>query len=1273
MANVTARCDLMQNAFPAGPLSLQGKFHVVEDTNGEHMIFSIDKRGKLCLVVKGDDGHNELINLSTSLALSDSSKITALAVTQSRRHLVHLAFAVNKSDGCDELYVMKPMPAERRGWLDPAALRAALYMGQQSNVSISDILMGNGNDRTDAEYPELYLTVKLAGKSTQDIWAITVSNSTASWQRENLFQMTVNVDKIVSMCVGNIGNPKFKTLYRGLFVLYEQASSIAPLQLRFVGLDFGLATPSMQSFELPVPANARLVASFDNPEGFTDLFICADTVLWRSAVDCFTKAQTPYQKPLAYHSSAEMTSPEPMAALSLKQVSVVQAGDKVSLWTLDQSSLLSYQEFQVFPKPTSDKKTPQSPPQELSPPIPLLERSSNSASFASIQNPRFGQKLFVINDNSMTMSMLQQSVETRIWQAPIDVMIPDSDEIREFMSHTISIQIEDESKMPLNNQELVLCCSTSAEMLVNGVSARGSPVGTVVKTDEQGSLTVIIPADGIAAPVLAVKDVPGSSNPLGGRTINIDPMQKLWDQMAQITTVKDLRNLKLPDGTSFVNVDMSEKDLEKAVKAIQDLNKARQDLGSRDSHAVTTMTGHADRQWGAWFWIKTRIQEAYEWAVEKIGAAYKFIIKIAGKVWEFIVENFPQIAAVLQKILEVISKGWEWVKQRFEEVFPWNDIFSVKNALVNITTAGVILGSDVFASLESKVDECFGDLRKKVRSLKDKTLPKELTDIRFSKDPPMPNGMEKNEVTDLIKSPQMQYGVYHLRHSASKQSDSGMIGPRSEGETSFDRLFKRLSGIWDSVTALAVRFGANIADLFSNKEFDLNTLIAKVGLEFVEDALVIMQRAVTALLGSLSDLLLELTDAMNADIKIPVIGPLYSKLTQGSRFTALDVICLLLAIPSTIAYKKIIGPLPKEDKGYQQLVQPNALKGALDLRMGRIKSGEVLSRPLSGPNGLASIQMMSFHHIDETPQVLKRMSSQEVNEKTSNGADRENAQHAKKNNQESAETIKHPSESVKMTETTTLQNNMINIHQTQGGKAQFNGIGASRDIEYQAVIQKARVWWVEVGKPCSKILKVMFPAASLLYTVAYKLPKAMVSGEKQGIKRSLSGLLMKLVLWVGHGVLVCFPKFKDTSKEFWSLAEAAFNDVVFGWKFIIWTIPGFFPIAGHVINEYVGCCAEAVAGITQTIALMAMHVDVYAIAKASYPWYRCPEEYLNVLAKVAVAAAVMTKGKEPWSLGFAFGLTTVGKHWTLIRTGIEKEPDNNDDGKYNSSALDDTV
>ncbi|KAL9023153.1 MAG: hypothetical protein Q9180_008361 [Flavoplaca navasiana] len=329
-------------------------------------------------------------------------------------------------------------------------------------------------------------------------------------------------------------------------------------------------------------------------------------------------------------------------------------------------------------------------------------------------------------------------------------------------------------------------------MLVNGASVRGSPAGTTVNVDKQGSLTVIIPSDGMAAPVLNIKDVPGSNKLLDGRTIDIDPMQKFWDQMT---------------------ANMSERDLHKGLQAIQDMCKARQDLASGGSQNISATATNADRRCGTLFRLK--IQEAFHWTVEKIRAAYRFVVHIAGQVWKFIVENFPQLAAAMQKILLMISKGWEWVKDKLEKIFPWKDILAVKHALV-------------ISDLEQKAYECFIDLRKK-----DKTLPKELTNIRISKDPPPPEGMKSTTLADMLKSPQMQYGAYHLWHSASKQSESGLIGPRSEGDTSFDRLFKRLSGILESIVALAVRFGLNVVDLFSDKEFGLDVLIARIGLELL--------------------------------------------------------------------------------------------------------------------------------------------------------------------------------------------------------------------------------------------------------------------------------------------------------------------------------------------------------------------------------------------------------------------------------------------------------
>lgn len=204
---------------------------------------------------------------------------------------------------------------------------------------------------------------------------------------------------------------------------------------------------------------------------------------------------------------------------------------------------------------------------------------------------------------------------------------------------------------------------------------------------------------------------------------------------------------------------------------------------------------------------------------------------------------------------------------------------------------------------------------------------------------------------------------------------------------------------------LAQRFGSNLLDLFTNQEFGLDVLIVKVGLEFAEDALKLIKEVITALLGSLSDLLLELANAMNTEMKVPVLGPLYSFLTNGAT---LDLVCLILAIPTTILYKKIMGSLPTEEKGYQQLVQLDALKGALDARMSHIKSGGKLSKSTGGN---PSFKPMSFQAVDHTTGQLDERSSRQVARMAPTGTDQNVKHPATRNTQESAKVeLKRPLE-----------------------------------------------------------------------------------------------------------------------------------------------------------------------------------------------------------------------------------------------------------------------
>jgi len=140
MAKISAQCEYMTNAFPAAPLKLKGEFAVAEDHNGEHMIFTSDERGVLCLIAKGKQGHNELIDLSRKFGFSKEQTVRTLAVSQNLDGTIHLVFALQENGKADQLFVLRPMAPSVDDWIALHG-RDAFYSGPQWDITIREILL----------------------------------------------------------------------------------------------------------------------------------------------------------------------------------------------------------------------------------------------------------------------------------------------------------------------------------------------------------------------------------------------------------------------------------------------------------------------------------------------------------------------------------------------------------------------------------------------------------------------------------------------------------------------------------------------------------------------------------------------------------------------------------------------------------------------------------------------------------------------------------------------------------------------------------------------------------------------------------------------------------------------------------------------------------------------------------------------------------------------------------------------------------------------------
>jgi hypothetical protein len=132
----------MDNAFPAGPLKLRGKFSVTLDNNGECMIFRVDDIGSLCLILKGIDGRNELLRLGPKFGVPEDQTVTALAVNQNpKNNKVNLVFAIRQKDGSSRLLVVEPMEPTREAWA-VKNLQDKLYLGNPDwSINIGDIIL----------------------------------------------------------------------------------------------------------------------------------------------------------------------------------------------------------------------------------------------------------------------------------------------------------------------------------------------------------------------------------------------------------------------------------------------------------------------------------------------------------------------------------------------------------------------------------------------------------------------------------------------------------------------------------------------------------------------------------------------------------------------------------------------------------------------------------------------------------------------------------------------------------------------------------------------------------------------------------------------------------------------------------------------------------------------------------------------------------------------------------------------------------------------------
>jgi len=116
------------------------QFAVVEDRDGKHMIFTTDESGRLYLIVKGEQGQSEIIDLGQKFGFTQQQSISTLAVSQNLDGTIHLVFAVQEIGKANLLFVLRPMAPQMKDWLALSG-RGHFYAGPQWDITIKELLL----------------------------------------------------------------------------------------------------------------------------------------------------------------------------------------------------------------------------------------------------------------------------------------------------------------------------------------------------------------------------------------------------------------------------------------------------------------------------------------------------------------------------------------------------------------------------------------------------------------------------------------------------------------------------------------------------------------------------------------------------------------------------------------------------------------------------------------------------------------------------------------------------------------------------------------------------------------------------------------------------------------------------------------------------------------------------------------------------------------------------------------------------------------------------
>lgn len=760
---------------------------------------------------------------------------------------------------------------------------------------------------------------------------------------KDALELPENPDKVLDMIVGRLSP------FSGLFVLYQMRPG-GPLTLGFLGYDEAelvdptVTFPTSIWIPVPCPPSASSLASFRNDEVSSSLIVGGEGLYHYTAQEAFQGMSSMFRK----LSSDDFYN-------GIKQLQVAQDSACVTTWALNGANELVYQQFNIV----------EEVPVMRTPTVPLLDESQGGGRFSSLMNSGSNQKLFTLGKEGQ-ISLLMQDDKTRFWQRQT-VAIPTLETYVEFQSYTTQVRVTEDGLIPIPNAKVRLSCTQTTELIINGKKLVVGSDSCEVEANEAGVLTIIVRADDLSTAQYRITKSASSAVEILGGSVLINPMNAVSEKLGTLDSGSKLKDLKDEDGSPVVDASKTDdKSMNDAASSIQELQKAMKELpadapakNATVEEKLATSDGKATQRsmWDFWPWLSNKIASATSWTIDKLEKGFKFVLKLAKGAWEFIVDTATKAYKALTKVFEAIGAGIKKLLKAIGDFFAWGDIIDTKNVLVNVVNLGMLWGHGQLDTLKQKTSQFFEDKKKLVANLDPKRLPPELQSAKVGKKTAESKARESEGSKAKADGPVGSFGSYQLDHG-----DEGIQDQHSADHhvgDIFGNLAKNLKTTIDKLKGLFKKLWENIKSLFKDDDVSLGEMLLSLGVDLAGDVLDVLQSIAVAIVEVLGDIFAKLVIEGNKTIRIPVLSSLYKKIT-GNELSLIDAMCLILAIPATLAFKAISGKKPKEAEGVKDFIQQGKYWGQIKEQWNLNDDGTAKSKPLqNGPTNTMAMKSVS--------------------------------------------------------------------------------------------------------------------------------------------------------------------------------------------------------------------------------------------------------------------------------------------------------------------------